>query len=367
MRASNRKTAQYSRGLRVALIDPAAFTTPYDHHLASALSQLALDVELVTSPFRFGEGYEPGGYRRTELFYPLSTRLFRGSRSRFRLPLRAAEHVVGLARLRGRSWDVVHVQWAPLPQADVRGLPTRGLSVMTAHDILPRRSAHKVALWRRLYERFDRIVVHSGAGRRRLAEEVGIDPANVRVIPHPVFPGATDRTDDGRTVLAPGVIRPYKQIDHALRACGACEAKLLVVGDPTFPLEGRLDAPRTEWRLGYRSHAELQAALSEATVAIFPYRAELDQSGALLRALGSGVPVVAYDVGGMAEPVRRFGAGAVVAPDDEPGLARALAELLDDSKKLERARQGALRAREELNWEVAAREHLALYSELVEG
>ena len=363
MRASNRKTAQYSRGLRVALIDPAAFTTPYDHHLASALAALELEVELFTSRFRFGEGYEPDGYRRTELFYPLSTRLFR--RSRLRLPVRAAEHIVGLARLRRRSWDVMHVQWAPLPQADARVLPASAPSVMTAHDILPRRTAHKVDLWRRLYRRFDRVVVHSEAGRARLAGEVGLDPAGVRVIPHPVFPGPATRAGASRTVLAPGVIRPYKQIDHALRACRSCEAKLLVVGDPTFPLEGRLEAPNTEWRLGYRSHAELQTALAEAMVAIFPYRAELDQSGALLRALGSGVPVVTYDVGGMAEPVRRFGAGIVVAPDDEPGLARALAELLDDGARLEQARQGALRARAELNWESAAREHLALYREIL--
>ena len=350
--------------MRVALIDPAAFTTPYDHHLASALAALELDVELVTSRFRFGEGYEPVGYRRTELFYPLSTRLFR--RSVIRLPVRAVEHVVGLARLRRRRWDVVHVQWAPLPQADVHGLRTTTPSVMTAHDILPRRSAHKIDLWRRIYGGFDRIVTHSEHGRHRLATEVGIDPAEVHVIPHPVFPGATARAEEGRTVLAPGVIRPYKQIDHALSACRASDARLLVVGDPTFPLGQRVENPNTEWRLGYQTHEEFQRALSESSVAIFPYRAELDQSGALLRALGSGVPVVAYDVGGMAEPVRRFGAGAVVAPDDEPGLARALSELLDDPVRLDAARQGALRAREELSWEAAAREHLALYDELVE-
>lgn len=349
--------------MRVALLDPAAFTTPYDHHLASALAALDVEVELITSRFRFGEGYDPAGYRRTELFYPLSTRIFR--RSRLRLPLRAAEHVAGLARLRGRRWDVLHVQWAPLPQADARGLPTRGASVMTAHDVLPRRTAHKVELWRRIYARFDRVVVHSEHGRQRLAGEVGLDPSAVRVIPHPVFPGSTKRASDGRTVLAPGVIRPYKQIDHAIDACRACNAQLLVVGDPTFPLEGRTELPNTEWRLGYRSHAELQAALSEATVAIFPYRPELDQSGALLRALGSGVPVVTYDVGGMAEPVRRFQAGAVVPADDQDALAEALAGLLDDPARLAQAREGALRAREELSWDAAAREHLALYAELL--
>jgi glycosyltransferase involved in cell wall biosynthesis len=74
---------------------------------------------------------------------------------------------------------------------------------------------------------------------------------------------------------------------------------------------------------------------------------------------------VAYDVGGIAEPVRRFGAGRVVPAGDVAGLAEAVHELLSDSAALERARDGARRAREELTWDAAARAHLALYEEIV--
>ena len=95
-----------------------------------------------------------------------------------------------------------------------------------------------------------------------------------------------------------------------------------------------------------------------------PYRAELDQSGALLRALGAGVPAVVYDVGGLGEPVASFGAGRVVPPDDVAGLADAVRELLDDRVALDEARAGALRAREELSWDASARAHLELYREL---
>ena len=58
-----------------------------------------------------------------------------------------------------------------------------------------------------------------------------------------------------------------------------------------MPLDGLRSADRVEWRLGYLPQAELDRALSESTLAVFPYRAELDQSGALLQALGAGVPV----------------------------------------------------------------------------
>jgi glycosyltransferase involved in cell wall biosynthesis len=349
--------------VRVTLVDPAAFTTPYDHHLAAALAAAGADVELVTSRFRFGDAYAPAGYRRRELFYPLSSRLFR--RSPVRLPLKALEHAWGLARLRALRGDVLHVQWAPWPQLDVRLMPAGPRAAVTAHDVLPRRTAHRPALWRRLYGRFGRVVVHSQHGRARLVSEVGLAPEHVRVIPHPVFPGPLGDEHDGRTILFLGVIRPYKQLDHALELAAEVGARLLVVGDPTYDLGEAVRRPGTEWRLGYRSEAEVDAALAESTLAVFPYRQELDQSGALLRALGAGVPAVAYDVGGIAEPVRRFGAGAAVAPDDLTGLVAAARRLLGDADALAAARAGARAAAAELTWDASARAHLELYGELL--
>jgi glycosyltransferase involved in cell wall biosynthesis len=97
---------------------------------------------------------------------------------------------------------------------------------------------------------------------------------------------------------------------------------------------------------------------------VFPYAAELDQSGALLQALGAGVPAVVYDVGGLGEVVSRFSAGRVVPPGDVDGLETALRELLDDRSALADAREGAERARSVLTWDAAARAHLDLYGEL---
>lgn len=349
--------------MRVLLLDPAAFTLPYDHHLASALAARGAEVELVASRFRFGEAPEPHGYRRRELFYPVSTRLFR--RSRVRLPLKAAEHAVGLVRVRSFQRDVLHVQWAPLPQVDSRLLPGRGPAVITAHDVLPRRTAGRPELWRSLYSRFDRIVVHSQRGRERLVGEVGVAPERILVVPHPVFPGRPRYEGTEPTLLFLGVIQPYKQLDHALELAARLGVRLLVVGDPAFDLGERIERLGVEWLLGYRTDAEIDDALARSTVALFPYREELDQSGALLRALGAGVPVAAYDVGGIAEPVRRYGAGVVAPPDDLDALAAGVRRLLDDPAALESARAGARHASAELTWDAAAASHLALYEELV--
>ncbi len=351
--------------VRVLLADPPAFTPPYDHELAAALARAGADVELVTSRFRFGDAPEPEGYTRRELFYPVSSRAF--GRSPLRLPVKVVEHPLGLALLRRIQADVLHMQWLPAPELDAVLFRPHLPSVLTAHDLLPRRTAHRTDLWRRLFARFDRIVVHSENGRDTLAE-LGVERERLRVIPHPVFPSEPARKDDGRTVLAFGIIRPYKGLGDAIEAVRqAGNARLLVAGDPLEPVEpyrASTNGLDVEWRLGYLSAAEIDRAFAAATVAVFPYRPELDQSGALLRALGAGVPAIAYDVGGIAEPVRHFGAGRVVAAGDVAGLAAAVYELLSDPAALERARAGARRARAELTWDAAAQAHLALYEEI---
>jgi len=343
--------------MRVVLADPSAFTPPYDHELAAALTRAGAEVELVTSPFRFGEAPKPAGYKRSESFYPLSSRLFR--RSPLRLPLKAAEHAPGMLALLRRRPDVLHLQWLAAPELDRVLCRPRVPSIFTAHDLLPRRTAGKRALWRTLLARFDRVIVHTEHGRKALAE-LGVD---AHVIPHPVFPSDPARSNDGQTVLALGVIRAYKGIGDAVEATRRIGARLLVAGDPIDAVS--LDAPHVEARLGYLPDSELDRALGESAVAVFPYRPELDQSGALLRALGAGVPAVAYDVGGIAEPIRRFDAGRVVTAGDVDALADALRELLEDSDALERARAGARRARAELTWDAAANAHLELYRELL--
>ena len=351
------------RPMHVVLADPPAFTPPYDHELAAALGRAGVEVELVTSPFRFGHRPAPDGYELHESFYRLSARI---RSDRTRVAFKALEHPFGMASLLRRDRDVLHLQWLAAPEADALLLRSRGPLVFTAHDLLPRRTARKESLWRKLFTRFDRIVVHSDRGRERL-ERFGVDARKLRVIPHPVFRSEPQRLDDGHTVLSLGVIRPYKGLEDTVSAIGRIDgSRLLVAGDPRIPLdELRATAgSQAEWRLGYLDQAAIADALAVSTIAVFPYRDELDQSGALLQALGAGIPAVVYDVGGLGETVNRYQAGIVVPAGDVAGLERAMRQLLDDPIALAHAREGALRARDELTWDAAAQAHRALYGEL---
>jgi glycosyltransferase involved in cell wall biosynthesis len=361
--------------MRVALLDPPSFTAPYDHALASALARRGHDVTLLTSPFTHGEAPAPDGYRREEIFLPVSSRLVRRSpRSRLRLPLKGVEYVPSAARLLRRvaklEPDVAHVQWLAIPRYDLHWLrrlvrPT----VLTAHDVLPRRQKNARA-WGEALALVDRVVVQSQRALEQLVE-LGVERERLVRIGHPVFEsGVEARPPTGATILFFGLIRDYKGLDVLVRALPELpHAQLVVAGDPLDPIEPlrRLAAElgvaeRVEWRLGFLPDDEIPRLMHEATLVALPYR-KIDSSGVLATALGHGRPAVVSDVGGLPDAIREFGAGRVVVPESAPALAAAISELLEPAA-LTAAFEGAQAARRALTWDAAAEQHEAVYEEI---
>src|SRR5215207_6763618 len=106
--------------MRIALVDPLAYTPPYDHSLAVALAARGHDVTLLTGPLLHGEVPAAQDYRREEVFLPFSARLFgKSPRSPLRLPVKALEYRPSVRRLLRRieelDAEIVHVQWLPRP------------------------------------------------------------------------------------------------------------------------------------------------------------------------------------------------------------------------------------------------------------
>src|SRR3954466_12117256 len=103
--------------MRVQLVDPSAFTPPYDHALAAALARAGAEVEVLTSRFLYGPAPEAQGYETSEFFYRRTTS--RGLRAPGRRLFKLAEHLPDMLRLRGRAdADVVHYQWLTVPGLD---------------------------------------------------------------------------------------------------------------------------------------------------------------------------------------------------------------------------------------------------------
>jgi glycosyltransferase involved in cell wall biosynthesis len=366
--------------MRVQVVDPPAYTPPYDHALCAALSRAGVEVELITSPFLHGSVPAPDGYRRAELFYRGAASAGAAASTHARLA-KVAGHLPGMARLRAaaRDADLVHFQWLTFPGPDSALLPP-GPRVLTVHDPPPPRGLG-LASWRRLAQHMDALVSHSDAAADRVAELLRVDRGEIRVIPHGAFDYLTRLPDarplpadlasvEGPVVLCFGLIRPYKGIDVLLEAFRGIEgAELWIVGrammdlDPLYDLAQR---SRATVRIVPRfiTDPEIPALFERADLVVLPYR-EADQSGVLYTALAFGKPIVASAVGGFPE-VAAHGALRLVPPGDPSAVAAAVTELLGSDAERERLGAGAAEAAAgPYSWDRAAEATLALYRELL--
>ena len=239
--------------------------------------------------------------------------------------------------------DVVHVQWLPRPELDLRWLrrvaDDRPL-VLTAHDVLPRRRRAQ-PVWPDVLETAERVIVHSHRAVEQLVE-LGLGRERIARIPHPVFEGEKLPPPEGRTLLFFGLIRDYKGLDVLLEALPEIpDASLVVAGDPVDPVQQR--DHRRACRVAaplHRGRTRCPTLMTRAAAVVLPYR-RLDSSGVLATAIGYRRPVVVTDVGSLGEIVREFGAGEVVPADDDPrarGSLRAPARAEEARRSHERGR-----------------------------
>jgi glycosyltransferase involved in cell wall biosynthesis len=351
--------------MRVQIVDPAAYTPPYDHALSGAIARAGADVELITCRFPYGPVPQESGYEVVEHFYRRGSRP--GISARRRRLLRAAEHLPDMRRYRAvaERADVVHYQWLPVPRLDRHLLAPKRPRVFTMHWRLPEADSRIARTLRSLLAEMDAVVVHTEHGAARLEADFGVPAERLRVIPHGAFDYLARQDDEvplpaelrevaGPVILAFGLVRPYKGTDVLLEAFRRIEgAELWIVGMPRMPMgELRELARRAPGTVRFVDRfvpdPEIPAFMRRADLVVLPYR-NIEQSGVLYTALAFGRPLVLSSVGGFPE-IAEGGAARLVPPEDPEALADALGELLADS--------GARRAL----GEAAAREAATTYS-----
>ncbi len=272
MRSTQLDAAKALRGpivrmMRIHIVDPSAYTPPYDHALCTALGLTGAEVTLFTSRFTYGPVPPAEAYRRREMFYrrahaaagrggiaasrlggPGAANAASSLRSRRAKALKLAEHLPDMLRYRAISSqaDVIHFQWLPVQALDWMLLPRRAGGggprasrcaaplLITAHDVMPHEPLPlQLTAQRLLYRHLDAVVVHSHHGRDRLVHELQVPAERVHVIPHGIFEhlrggralaegeSAARQRSGGRrgpVVLLFGLLRPYKGIDVLLAA-----------------------------------------------------------------------------------------------------------------------------------------------------
>jgi glycosyltransferase involved in cell wall biosynthesis len=243
-------------------------------------------------------------------------------------------------------------------------LPRRPLLVRIAHNVraFNRRGGDELfnpssvnsALLRRLYPRFDLVVVH---GDRSRAEFEATWPGKrVVVIPHgderifadrPPPPSAEERIlffGDWRKVKGLPVL--MDAFDELVRR--RPEARLTVAGTPA-PEDWDPGLLR-EWARGHNGRvevvdryvpmAEVAPTFARARVVTTPYLTGY-QSGVIHLAATMARPVVTSDVGDLSAAVNDGVTGRVVPPSDAARLAGALEEVLADPELAARMGEAA--------------------------
>jgi glycosyltransferase involved in cell wall biosynthesis len=254
--------------------------------------------------------------------------------------------------------------------------------VVTAHE----RTTLQDAVRRRIHQLSPLIIAHSEHDRRRLLDEISIEPTRVVVVPHGEYGffarGVETLTreearrsfglkPEDETALFFGYIREYKGLDVLLDAWPAVAAarpaaRLVVAGDPA-----RLDPARRQeleaaatrvgaiHRFAYIPFSEVARYFAAADALVLPYR-HVSQSGVLFLALAMGLPVVATRVGALAEVLRDGDSALLVEPGSAPALSAAVTRVLADRDLRARLADGGRRIAAECSWpSIAARTEAA--------
>lgn len=226
---------------------------------------------------------------------------------------------------------------------------------------------------RHIWSRAAKVIAVSG-GLRELAT-ASIPGVDVDVIYNGVdVAGSSDtasskRDDSCLRLLCVSRLIPRKGVAdllHALSITSDIEFELTLAGtgpsfDTLHELAQTLDIADKINMVGYCARDQVAEHYLNSDIFILPTHSDAF-ANVVLEAMSAALPVIACDVGGVAEKVIDGKTGLLVAPGQPMLLAAAIRELAaDKSKRLKFGRAGQQRVQEHFTWSRNAERHVAAY------
>ena len=390
--------------MRIAVVEPSGHggLLHYSGQLAAALAARGHAVDLIAAAENELEGRLQHARMRAVLAKPVGPGA--APRSRVAYHRRRVGVAVRLLRAWARiGWEtrpgrydaILHgadigITLAALATLAMTTLPRRAVFARIAHNVrtfnrwggqaLYAASPLREALLRRVYRRFDLILVHGDRSRAEFEETWG--PARVALVPHGderIF-GEPPPPSDEERILFFGDWRKVKGLPVLMDAFDELarrrpSVRLTVAGTPALEdwdpdvlrRWARAHDGRVELIDRYVPMADVASTFARARVVVTPYVAGY-QSGVIHLAATMGRAVVTSDVGDLPGAVQDGVTGRVVPAGDPARLADALEEIVSDASLA--ARMGHA-ARESMlagsSWELVAQRVEAELEALVVG
>jgi len=256
-------------------------------------------------------------------------------------------------------------------------------SLVVLHTVLSNPSQRQREIVERMAFEARGLVVMSDAARSRLEVNYDLHGCPVATIPHGTWLSDRQRPMPRRRpiVLTWGLLGPGKGLEQGIRALTNLRhldnKPLYVIAGQTHPnvLRGQGEQYRRHLAdlavdLGvdtmvrfinrYLNSADLSALRGLADVCLLPYESrEQVTSGALVEAIGAGVPVVATRFPHAVEMLGS-GAGRLVGYDDPAGIAEAIELYLTDPDAVAIANVAIDHVRPSLSWLSVAQRYESL-------
>ncbi len=226
----------------------------------------------------------------------------------------------------------------------------------------------------RLYNRVDKIIVHSESMKRHLIEK-GVAESRIAKVYHGVnIPPLFGLKRSEITFL--GAPEERKGILTVLDALRILKSRKINVQVSIYGFYKDLERQRTELQAtakgvddcliwgGNLTEVDFDRKLQQSLFTLADYSAPTSGSNLLTRAMSNATPVISSDIGGLREYLD--GGGIVIAPKNPEALADAMELLLGNAEMREElGKKGRERALNILSWEKIAEKTIAIYEKVL--
>jgi len=327
----------------------------------------------------------------TDKIYPLDNWFFNRSLSRtteaYEADVYEAHNVSGYGfpnalKKRNLKKPFVHVVHGPLRDEYEQALHSQQGFRGRLANMFMRRLA---GLEKKTAQQASLIVAVSRYSADKIVKHYNVNAAKIRVVPNGVdterFKPEENSTETKQKfglgsepcLLFVGSLIPRKGLPYLVEAAKKvvkekANTQILIVGDgpSRSPLNASIASGGLAGNfrfLGSLKDSQLPKIYNCADVFVLPSVQE-GQGIVLLEAQASGVPVVAFDAGGVKEAVRDGETGLLVKPGDTDGLAEALIKLLNNKQLRATLGQNGRRfVNANYTWDVSAKKMLEVYRE----